>query len=1837
MKTYTKILILLIAGLCINQSSFAQSKPFSNGFIIKDVNGQTLSKPMIINISSKTPDELGLGTAFLFEGNPSFAEVTNTLFFNKNTSGRYMVVGQSEEPLSFSLTFGYPSFENGPQIFDKITVTDGDYGFSSGEAFAIPLTINPAACANIFIFQTFCSQNATYFTFKRDQIYKNSDLSYTKQLIIRMYSAGKVSKTLILPITVVGNSQEYLSTGPGPIELYTILRALPGDKSTTFIEKSSKINSEVKMGLSESNSTESKVTASVSVGISAGPFNAGASVEGSSSTKNTAVNASEETYNFEYTATDEITNANEDGDFSDKFIAERRLYQYGIGYSVNAISDGKQISVSAKSKLLFYPGRRIEQFYYTEKKLLSKLIPDLINSNKISEAKYWKDLIKMNDELKKAAKRTVPEVIRASANSSRKSINYTKSSSLSISQEISIEKTKNLKIEVSGGFKLGPVDASAKVSTEKTWTFTSTASNSNASGTGTSTTTGYQIADNDFGDGDNFVINRWDDPVIGTPVWELQKESVTSCPYEGGFQLDQPSITVIDPISKKEVKNAKYSDIQAGKEVVFDVSIKNLNTKNSRTYLMRYEPNGSRPNVTIPGGLNGVVPPFLLKAGETQKISIKISNSSDTPQPFKDLKFILEPKCGGSDNNGYVADTITLSAFYGDTDLNRAPDNNNIFNAFVLPIDGSLQTTYKNKFGTLSKFTNKNATTFAEEKTLVPPVNCQTGWCAETTDGKAEITNPVWFKFKVVSLAATISMCDKVNAGFNSQMTAFKATDINKPATFKRLAANDNGFCVGSDNSLLSLDKLTLGDTIYIMVDGFKGAQADFGISVKALPPDGDIVCKQILLAVDGKINSVQSGSSSKIFSNIGATVEKNEQVFTPKSQDSFFGWKADSIQHTVWFQFLAPPGGEVDIDVLNATFDSQVAVFEQGRTCDPDFFSQYPLIGANDDISISGGNDSRLSLKRLEKNKTYGILIDGYKGAMGTFDIKLSIPIPANDSPCNAISLVTNATGQGVFSNGGATSSTAEQAIAPPTVELNQPGGWSDKINDIIARRIEKSVWFKFKAPSEGAAQISTCNQASFQLQLALYRTSNCNDFSKYKLIAQDDNSSLCRLPPSNDFPNGTNVRGSILNLKGLEADSTYYLLVDGGLNAEGQFSIDILTSPASPPPNDEACKAIALPTTGVVQKGFSNLSASVSKTEYKITPKEWIDRDMGGTVWFTFVAPASKEVEISTCGLANFDTQLAVYKVTDCKIDSNFVFVGANEDGPKNCATDGDSFLPIKGLTAGQMYYLVVDGEGRSRGNFSIFIKDKITPGPVNDDVANAILLPVNGAIQKGFTNIFATVQDKEQNIRPKPAGNQDCTIGWCDNQVDNSVWFKFVAPADGKVNISTCDLADFDTQLALYSATNVADFTTFTLKGANDAGPVDCSTFFDSFLPITGLTAGQTYYVLVDGFDGGNGTFNIQLSGSADTQAPTSPTTLNSTSPPLSTSANISWTASTDNTGVKEYEIYVDGALVGKTSETKFTIPNLKPSTTYTITVIAKDAAGNASAASAAIKITTTAGVDTQAPTSPTNLALTDTKSTTVSISWIASTDNIGVKEYEIYLDGKSVGTIADTKFTISNLTPATAYSITIIAKDAAGNASATSTSLKITTASATVVDTQAPSSPTNLKTEIGITSIKISWTAATDNIGIKEYRVFLDGTLKASPTATTYDIIGLKSATAYSIYVTAVDAAGNVSLNSAVMKVTTLADIELSIGPEKTDTYLVYPNPFNDKVNIHIQNFDAKKGSIEIRNASGKVISIPDYKIEKNGTLSINTDNLSAGIMTLVVKSNNKIYVKKIVKF
>ncbi|HLO57950.1 MAG: fibronectin type III domain-containing protein [Chloroflexota bacterium] len=193
----------------------------------------------------------------------------------------------------------------------------------------------------------------------------------------------------------------------------------------------------------------------------------------------------------------------------------------------------------------------------------------------------------------------------------------------------------------------------------------------------------------------------------------------------------------------------------------------------------------------------------------------------------------------------------------------------------------------------------------------------------------------------------------------------------------------------------------------------------------------------------------------------------------------------------------------------------------------------------------------------------------------------------------------------------------------------------------------------------------------------------------------------------------------------------------------------------------------------------------------------------------------------------------------------------------------------------------------------------------------------------------------------------------------------------------------------------------------------------------------------------------------------------------------------------------------------------------------------------------------GTDTQPPTAPTNLAASNIASTSLTLTWTASTDNVGVTNYRIYRNNNYLGQTgnATTTFNVTGLTASTTYSFYVRAADAAGNLSVTSNTINPTTTSGGGGgDTQPPTAPTSLAaSNVGSSSLTLTWNASTDNVGVTNYQIFRNNTFfgQTGNATTTFNASGLASSTTYSFYVIAQDAAGNNSNQSNTINATTTA--------------------------------------------------------------------------------------------
>ena len=357
-------------------------------------------------------------------------------------------------------------------------------------------------------------------------------------------------------------------------------------------------------------------------------------------------------------------------------------------------------------------------------------------------------------------------------------------------------------------------------------------------------------------------------------------------------------------------------------------------------------------------------------------------------------------------------------------------------------------------------------------------------------------------------------------------------------------------------------------------------------------------------------------------------------------------------------------------------------------------------------------------------------------------------------------------------------------------------------------------SVWYSWTAPNTGTTTITTAG-SNFDTLLAIYTGTVIDALT---VVADNDDSAF----------GGTHSQLSFASTGG----TTYLFAVDGYAGSTGDLVLQLNHSQAGPPPaNDEFANRITL-TGSTVSTIGSNVGATIVNEEPVHAG------NIGGkSVWWTWTAPANGLVTIDTAG-SDFDTLLAVYTGN---VLSSLALVAGNDD-----ATSGErSSSVFFNASSGTTYQIAVDGySGETRiaaeGSITLNIDRFSGQVPANDNFANATV--VSGAgFSVGGSNVGTTVEEDE----PIHAGN----LG------GKSVWWRWTAPASGVVNLSTSG-SNFDTLLAAYAGASLDALSTIADNDDDPAGGTRTSAL------VFNATAGETYHIAVDGYNGVSGNIVLTL---------------------------------------------------------------------------------------------------------------------------------------------------------------------------------------------------------------------------------------------------------------------------------------------------------------------------------------------------------------------------------------
>jgi chitodextrinase len=285
--------------------------------------------------------------------------------------------------------------------------------------------------------------------------------------------------------------------------------------------------------------------------------------------------------------------------------------------------------------------------------------------------------------------------------------------------------------------------------------------------------------------------------------------------------------------------------------------------------------------------------------------------------------------------------------------------------------------------------------------------------------------------------------------------------------------------------------------------------------------------------------------------------------------------------------------------------------------------------------------------------------------------------------------------------------------------------------------------------------------------------------------------------------------------------------------------------------------------------------------------------------------------------------------------------------------------------------------------------------------------------------------------------------------------------------------------------------------------------------------------------------------------DTESPTAPANLKTTDI-TKTTLTLDWEASTDNTAVFGYKIYVDGVYFADAEDSPFTLSDLTPGKEYVIKVTAIDASDNESDFSNEITVKTSSNI---ANDSPYNLKASSLTESQFQFDATPGIDSSFVKEYWIYKDGEKVAETSNLPFVVTGLEKDKVYSFTILTVDIDGGLSNISESLIVST------DLTKPSAPLNLKAEdVSNTSAKlVVGTNGTDNVAVKEYEIYQDGTKIATTLVLPYQVTGLNPSTIYNFAIKSIDTSGNVSDLSNSVALMTGPDTITEVTKSNVDSF------------------------------------------------------------------------------
>jgi hypothetical protein len=309
--------------------------------------------------------------------------------------------------------------------------------------------------------------------------------------------------------------------------------------------------------------------------------------------------------------------------------------------------------------------------------------------------------------------------------------------------------------------------------------------------------------------------------------------------------------------------------------------------------------------------------------------------------------------------------------------------------------------------------------------------------------------------------------------------------------------------------------------------------------------------------------------------------------------------------------------------------------------------------------------------------------------------------------------------------------------------------------------------------------------------------------------------------------------------------AGVTYYIVIDSnGPPSCNPFDLDVSAPFTSGLANDDVCGAIMIPiNTSCVYSTYDLTGACGS-----LNPPPTCGTYNGQDVWFKFTVPVNGTYEIDTKEGTMVDALMAVYRGATC--GGALTLIGCDD----NSSTNGlMPFLANGPLIAGETIYIRIMPNGTALpGTFEMCVRNPCANGPsLNDNPCGASAIAVGGT----------AYGDNSCSTDGRGTTEPASSFGTATLGIYNSLWYKFVAPTGGSVQIRTVLGSLRNTIMGVYSGTCgtglLEIFTNDDISLCTNAGSNK-----NSGITATGLTAGQTYYIMIDGESNSVGDFTVSI---------------------------------------------------------------------------------------------------------------------------------------------------------------------------------------------------------------------------------------------------------------------------------------------------------------------------------------------------------------------------------------